>query len=1353
MSGGYNLGTASGRIEIDGSGVDKGFAVARAGVKAFQESVNAQREQMEQYGKDMTRNAIIGAGGFAIAAKSAAGFEKRLSAIQAVSGATESDMKRVSTAALEIGANSTFSASEAAQAFEELIKAGIPLEEAMNGAAKATVDLAAAGEIALPRAAEISANAMNNFNKTGKDMPAIADAIAGAANASAISVEEFAQSLSQVGAVANLTGMSFEDTAVAIAEMGNAGIKGSDAGTSLKTMLMNLIPTMDNQIAKFEEMGLLTYSADKALSAMAKSGIPAVGSSLNEVRQAVSDYLEQTEGIPNDTKEMGKAVDDWLMSNGAMQNAFFKTNGDIKSLSEIQEVLKQSTKDMTKEQKLNSLEVLFGADAIRGAAVMADNGAKGYNDLAAAMGKVGATDVANMRMDNLTGDIEALKGAWETLAIRMGTVFLPVLRQIVQGVTKVVQFFADATDYGMEVMSKWLVFKTIGMGISGVVIMLVSQFGGLLTVLIGIKTAFTFADAAKSAFRVLASGGGIVKALSVLFTDTIRGSVLFRAAFKAIELVFVRLLGFGGIVKVFAGIGPALAAGVGPMAVAATTARGLGAAFALVGGRILTLITGVNRVAGVFTLMGGPVGLAIRIILGLVTLGKILYGTWEPFRNLVDGIVAGLQVGFAAAVKGVQDAIAGLTGGFSGVNTAGEGVAGTFAGIGAAIRPVIDWLVQLWQGVVANIVPAFQEFVSVVGSTFGPVLAELGNTIATTLWPALQQLGKVIVEQVWPAIQQLATALWPIIQVIGIVAGAIIGVALFAFIKWIEFLLGVVVPAILRFAGPVLAFIIGAIGKLIGVIAMLLVPLVWLATFIVGTLVPGIIRFAAALVNSVVVAVNWVIQAVQNVIKWFQSIPAAVESINSQVNGFFAAMGQSIVDAWNGVVSFVGTIFAAIGAAIQFYIGLWIQAFMAWVNFLRPIWEPIVAIWVAVFGVLSAIINGFAMFFTKLFTFIFGVIGLTITTYVTQWIAQWNAFWAQFGVVVQVAVNWIVSIWTTFWAVVTAIWAGFVAMYTAAWNAFWAGLQTLLKPIIDWFNNTIGAWWNSMFAQSKGGSNQIADLWNGFWRGVQDVINVAIAIIRGFVSGWMSNMRSQVQGGMSFIRSVIDGAWNGVKGIVQGAIGFLNDITGGGFDKMVGIVRVAIGMLPGIIQGKWNEVIGWLRGVPGMIQGVFAGAAGWLSGVGRTIIDGLLGGLRSAAGQIESFFKGLTDMIPDWKGPYKRDKVLLKPAGQAIMQSLGDGFESEMDRIYKMLDAMNVDIPLALSATLNPSLPSLEGSLAGYPVNSTNILKGDNGKLELKPSYNVQVKIGDKDITDIVDFRVDEKFEETAGLMETGVFE
>jgi hypothetical protein len=160
-----------------------------------------------------------------------------------------------------------------------------------------------------------------------------------------------------------------------------------------------------------------------------------------------------------------------------------------------------------------------------------------------------------------------------------------------------------------------------------------------------------------------------------------------------------------------------------------------------------------------------------------------------------------------------------------------------------------------------------------------------------------------------------------------------------------------------------------------------------------------------------------------------------------------------------------------------------------------------------------------------------------------------------------------------------------------------------------------------------------------------------------------------------------------------------------------------MGQLRANVENAWNGVISFMNGIPGMIMNVFNGAVNWLSGIGQQIIDGLLGGLRAAAGGVTDFFQGLTNMIPEWKGPAKRDKVLLKPAGQMIMKSLGDGFEDEMDRIFRMLNDMNVDIPLALSATLNPHLPALDKAIE-MPINSTRIIREDGSQL-MPDTYNV----------------------------------
>lgn len=321
------------------------------------------------------------AAGFAASVTAAAGFEQQMSAISAVSGATATEMQQLSAMALELGKTTSFSASEAANGIEELIKAGVSIQDVMGGAASASLSLAAAGAISVGDAASIAANAMNQFNLTGGDLGHVADLIAGAANASAIDVNDFKFSLAAVGAVANTVGFSFDDTATAIALLGQAGIKGSDAGTSLKTMFLSLQPSTEKQTALFKELGLIT-------------------------------------------------------ADGA--NQFFDATGKVKGMAEIAGTLQEALSGMTQQQKLATLETIFGSDAIRAAAVFANEGSEGFNTMAASMSKVTAEAVAAERLNNLNGSFEQLKGSVETLAITFGMALLPALKSGTDGLTNAV---------------------------------------------------------------------------------------------------------------------------------------------------------------------------------------------------------------------------------------------------------------------------------------------------------------------------------------------------------------------------------------------------------------------------------------------------------------------------------------------------------------------------------------------------------------------------------------------------------------------------------------------------------------------------------------------------------------------------------------------------------------------------------------------------------------------------------------------------------------------------------------------------------------------------------------------------
>jgi len=396
----YDMGTAKGKLVVDSSGVDKGVDSAGRSIDSIDGKSRNAAGGLRVLELGLLAVGAAGVAAFGFAIKKAADFEESMSGIKAVSGATETQMESLRKKALKLGADTVFSAGEASGAMEELAKSGLSVEDILNGAADATVNLAAAGEIGLPEAATIAANAMNQFGLSAEQLPHVADLIAGAANASSIDVADFGLSLQQAGAVANLTGLSFDDAALAITAMGNAGIKGSDAGTSLKTFLSNLQPVTEKQIDLFDKLGLT---------------IDANATSMN------------TTG-----------------------NAFFDAQGKVKPMREIADQLSTALLGMSDQQKSATLEMLFGSDAIRAAAIIAEEGSAGFDTLAGSMGEVTAADVAATRLDNFNGSLEQLKGSLETAAIQVGTMFLPALRDIVDQGTEWVNKFSEMDEKTQE---------------------------------------------------------------------------------------------------------------------------------------------------------------------------------------------------------------------------------------------------------------------------------------------------------------------------------------------------------------------------------------------------------------------------------------------------------------------------------------------------------------------------------------------------------------------------------------------------------------------------------------------------------------------------------------------------------------------------------------------------------------------------------------------------------------------------------------------------------------------------------------------------------------------------------------
>ncbi len=271
--------------------------------------------------------------------------------------------------------------------------------------------------------------ALNAYKDDAMSAADAADILAGTANASATSVGELSYSLAAVSAVASGVGMSFRDTNIALGLFANNGLRGSDAGTSLKTMLSNLSPKTDAAYGAFEDLGLITFDATRGMQVLAENGIKPASNSINDVRAALEQFAMKTVGATKYTAKAKKEFANMGAVTGFMNNAFYDSKGNLEDLSVISGALKKSLSSLTAEQRQNALYTMFGSDAIRAGNILYKEGAEGVKNFNKEMSKVTALDVAKEKLNNAKGAVEQFKGAMETLQIAVMTPLLPLIKR------------------------------------------------------------------------------------------------------------------------------------------------------------------------------------------------------------------------------------------------------------------------------------------------------------------------------------------------------------------------------------------------------------------------------------------------------------------------------------------------------------------------------------------------------------------------------------------------------------------------------------------------------------------------------------------------------------------------------------------------------------------------------------------------------------------------------------------------------------------------------------------------------------------------------------------------------------
>lgn len=368
------------RIALDTSAYEKGLDEASKKTQSFGGKLNTALEKVGTAVKTGMKAASAAAVAFGVSSvKTGADFDKAMSKVGAISGATGKDFDALRKKAQEMGEKTQFSATESANAFEYMAMAGWKTDDMIDGIA-GIMNLAAASGEDLATTSDIVTDALTAFGLQSKDSGHFADLLAVASSNANTNVSMMGETFKYVAPVAGALGVSAEDTAEAIGLMANAGIKSSQAGTILRSIMTRL-------------------STDAGASSKSLGALGTL------------------------TKELG--VD------------FYDSKGKVRDFGKILSEARKQWKNLSSEDASRFAKKIAGQEGISGWLALMNAAPNDINKLQKAIEECdgAAEDMANTRLDNLSGDVTILKSAFEGLQIAVSDKVSPALRKFVQAAT------------------------------------------------------------------------------------------------------------------------------------------------------------------------------------------------------------------------------------------------------------------------------------------------------------------------------------------------------------------------------------------------------------------------------------------------------------------------------------------------------------------------------------------------------------------------------------------------------------------------------------------------------------------------------------------------------------------------------------------------------------------------------------------------------------------------------------------------------------------------------------------------------------------------------------------------------
>ena len=378
-------------------------------------------QRMQSVGKSMATSmgaataAIGGALGFAV--KTSMDFEAQMDRVGAIAGANSKELKAMEKAALDLGASTSKSASEVAEGMELMAAMGYNANQIIAAMPGVIAAAEASGED-MALVAETVAAALNSFGLEAKEASRVADVLAQSANMSAAGIRDMQYAFKYAAPVAKSLGISLEELSAAVAIMSNAGIRGEQAGTTLRAALLRL---------------------------------------------------------SKPPKEAAKALDSLGVS-------ITDAHGNMRPFRDIIAQLSEKTANLTNAQKMAALSTIFGTEAASGMLTVVEAGPKKLDELTKSLqNSAGASQEAAQKMkDNLKGSLEELQGSIETAQITIGNALAPTIQKVAETVQGLVDKFNNLSPSTQRFLAIAAALTAVVLGLGTAIGIMLTIIGGAI---------------------------------------------------------------------------------------------------------------------------------------------------------------------------------------------------------------------------------------------------------------------------------------------------------------------------------------------------------------------------------------------------------------------------------------------------------------------------------------------------------------------------------------------------------------------------------------------------------------------------------------------------------------------------------------------------------------------------------------------------------------------------------------------------------------------------------------------------------------------------------------------------------